>query len=167
MAAAPLSAARLEAEAAFAAPQLRLTPAIQAQVTVRRTRLLVVPEKEVAGDAPAAEPAAKSPRVFRVEAAHSAESALAGPALQPPVTKRRRRAAVGKAPGEVFHVVRAQPAVPALAFLVAELASVAPVLDLIRRAQSLWFIDDRLAKDWQRLSKRADVLLAQLRGHRR
>ena len=89
LAAATKSAARLAAEAAFAAPQVRSLAQPLAQVTVRRTRsasVAVEPPPE-ASDSPTIEPTARGPRVFKVEAAPISPSVEAGLATLPPPTE--------------------------------------------------------------------------------
>ena len=181
--AAPISAARLAAEAAFAAPALfQPTRPTTAHVTVRRARLGPLSVPAWAGEVlPSVEPQGKAPRVFRLDAVHATAPTPAAPAAAaaaanstPPAgIRRRRRVATDKLPGQVLHVIhiptRQPEPVPAVAaarpgMLSAELARVAPVLQAIQRAQSFVFIDDSFEQQWERLSLQADVLLVQLRA---
>ena len=177
-AAAPTSAARLAAEAAFAAPdklpEIGSTPA---QVTVRRAKLAVWARPVPAADAPpAAELVGKAPRVFRLQAAQAPAPAPApaGVSPLPAAARRQRRVAADKRPGQVLHVVHIQtrPAEVAAvaarsAALAVELARLAPVREAIQRAQSFCFIDERVEQKWQRLSAQAKLLLVQLQAGRR
>ena len=185
-----MSAARLAAEAAFAAPPPPSASPEQVQVTVRRTRL-TAPVAELAAvdnTHPAVEPTRKAPRVFTLEAAQAPRQpdALLGvqplPLPLPPAASirsdspaadakaRSRRIAIDKRPGPVLHVLHSVPpqtrpaelAPPRLATLIDELARVGPVLESIAQAQSFRFMDDRFAKEWQQLSQRADDLLMKL-----
>jgi hypothetical protein len=84
--------------------------------------------------------------------------------------RRSHRPANDKRPGPVFHVVHVQPeqrseaelAIPRLQSLSARLVRVTPVLASIARAQSIWIIDGRLGKEWERLARMADELLEQI-----
>ena len=189
--AASVSAARLAAEAAFAAPTFQPTAHTPALVTVRRARLGMVARQADGDDArptsgtpPSSHPASddrsfadvmgKAPRVFRLETARSASTAPAAVATLPVVAKRQRRTAPDKRPGQVLHVVHMQPQPPQPPMattaaarpltLLAALARVAPVLDAIQHAQSFSLLDERFEQAWQRLLKQADQLLAQLRS---
>jgi hypothetical protein len=186
LAAATKSAARLAAEAAFAAPQVQPL----AQVTVRRTRsasVAVEPPPE-ASDSLTIEPTARSARVFRVEAAPISPSVEAGLATLPPPTEgstysgtlpahateppRERRIATYKRPGPVLHVVHAPPERQResevlqrqLELLTSGLDRVKPVLETIARAQAFSLVDERFAREWMRLSKKVDRLRAQIRA---
>jgi hypothetical protein len=177
--AAPMSAARLAAEAAFAPAPVHDAPPLllPAQVVVRRARgapltLAAAAATDSAG--PSAASSTKGPRVFRVEAAAS-PIALAddhprwpattnghdGVAHMP--TSRPRRTAADKRPGPVLHVVHALPARPEpapqaqrLDELTVQLARLEPVLADIRRAQAFRLVDESCAREWQRLSGVAD-----------
>ena len=63
---------------------------------------------------------------------------------------------------DVAHVTVAQ-----LKTVIAELALVEPVLELIQRAQAFRAIDDRFAGEWLRLSRRADAIQMKLRAQLR
>ncbi len=168
---APISAARLAAEAAFGAPPFQPTPASQAQITVRRARYGVVAQQPVADAVAVAELTGKGPRVFRVEPAF-AVATTAAVATASAAPTRRRRSSPDKQPGQVVHVVHLQPArpeapapaAPLADSLVAALARVAPVLESIQRAQSFHFIDDRFDPAWRRLSKQAEELLNEVKA---
>lgn len=51
--------------------------------------------------------------------------------------------------------------------VIAELALVEPVLELIQRAQAFRVIDDRFAREWLRLARRADAIQGKLRAQLR
>lgn len=51
--------------------------------------------------------------------------------------------------------------------VIAELALVEPVLELIRRAQAFRVIDDRFDREWLRLAQRADMIQGKLRARLR
>ena len=188
--AATKSAARLAAEAAFAAPQVRSLVQPLAQVTVRRTRsasVAVEPPPE-ASDSPTIEPTARGPRVFKVEAAPISPSVEAGLATLPPPTEgsthsdslpahapatpSERRIATDKRPGPVLHVVHAPPKRQResevlqrqLELLTSGLDRVKPVLETIARAQAFSLVDERFAREWMRLSQKVDRLRAQIRA---
>ncbi len=188
--AATRSAARLAAEAAFAAPQVRSLAQPSAQVIVRRTRsasLAVEPTPE-ASHRPTIELTAKSARVFRVEAAPTSQSVEPGSATLPPKTEgstrsgslpaqaraipHPRRIGTDKRPGPVLHVVpapseprrEAEVPQPRLALLTAELDRVTPVLETIARAQAFSLVDERFAREWMRLSRKVERLHAQIRA---
>ena len=190
LAAATKRAARLAAEAVFAAPQVRSLVQPLAQVTVRRTRsasVAVEPPPE-ASDSPTIEPTARCPRVFKVEAAPISPSVEAGLATLPPPTERSthsdslpaeapairrpRRIATDKRPGPVLHVIQAPPErkleaevpQPRLDFLTGKLDRVTPVLETIARAQAFSLFDERFAREWLRLSQKVDRLHAQIRA---
>lgn len=183
---APPSAARLAAEAAFAGPTFSLIQNGQTQITVRRARSFARAERPAEVSPAAAEqPVAKGPRVFRIDSARvhatvSAEAALQPPPVQitdtqPLTPKNRRRRAQEQRSGPVVLVqVPAKPptataASPALRskILVAGLARVTPILAAIEEAQAFQFIDNRFESHYQRLSRQADLLLNQLKSHRR
>lgn len=188
----PMSAARLAAEAAFAASPFDPAPPSQAQVTVRKSRLavgsLAVAMPPATATATNNSPSAltsKGSRVFRVDASGSAPSGPApvarpagptgadGPSID--VSARTRRIAIDKRPGPVLHVIHALPArsreiqavPPTLETLIAELARVESVLESIHRAQTFTVIDDRYADEWQRLSQRAEEICKGLQAQRR
>ncbi len=185
-----MSASRLAAEAAFAAPQFSAPPPSQAQVTIRKARVAVFAAQPVVTDEglSAMEPATQGPRVFRVEAPQAGHSTQAmGDALHEPlaasagdadavvaVVPRSRRAAADKRPGPVLHVVHALPArpladaaAPSLRGLIAELASVGPTLDAIRCAQSFEIVDRRAEIEYQRLSRLAEDIRSELDAYLR
>ena len=182
-----MSAARLAAEAAFAAPRLDPSPPLQASVTVRRARpsrgaveTVTAPPSGVA-EGPLD---SRSPRVFRVEASMLRSptepegmdppqlALLAPPAdrISPVATpvKRRRRIGVDKRPGPVLHLVHAVPAAqaarsdaadaPVFDQLLAQLARVGELLQEIEQAQSFQFVSERFAPDWLQLSQTADAI---------
>ncbi len=186
-----MSAARLAAEAAFAAPLPLSASPERVQVTVRRARLAAPVAEPAAVDdtRPAIEPTRKAPRVFTLEAAQAPRQpdtplgvqSLPLPPASPaasirsdaPATGARariRRIAVDKRPGPVLHVLQSVPrqtrqaetTPPRLATLIDELARVGPVLESIAQAQSFRFIDDRFAMEWQQISQRADDLQMKL-----
>lgn len=190
LAAATRSAARLAAEAAFAAPQVRSLPQTSAQVIVRRTRSasLAGKPKPEAGDGPTIETAARGARVFRVEAAPTSRSARAGIAVEPspteasthssslpvhaPASPNGRRIAADKRPGPVSHVIlapsererEAEAPQPRLDLLLGELERVTPVLEFIARAQAFSLVNERIAREWLRLSRKVDKLHEQIRA---
>lgn len=177
----PMSAARLQAEAAFGAPPPPSAPAQQAQVIVKRSRAMV---PDIGDTTSASTPAAaddKGPRVFRVDTLGSASSMptdaaateqqtpLAGAAT--PMRRRKlRRIAVDKRPSAVVHIVHTprprepKPGEldPRLYRLGAELARLQPVLDDITRAQAMRFDADRHGADWSVLAKHLDQLRLEL-----
>jgi hypothetical protein len=191
--AATKSAARLAAEAAFAPPRLSPLPQPAGQVIVRRTRstsLVAEPAPEDAAGS-ANEQRTKGSRVFRVESEPTSKSAekaaeglsaaaaalphganVAGP---PPAPLNSHRIASNKRPGPVMHVIcalpdrppEAEPQQPQLSQLILDLQRVTPVLELIARAQTFSLVDERLVREWRRLSRQADdihtSILAQLR----
>jgi hypothetical protein len=184
----PVSAARLAAEAAFASPQFNSVQNYQAQITVRRARVVAqaeAPETQAIGETPA--DVRKGPRIFRVLAtptdhAVAAESApererLRAVTPEPVLSKRRRRnVESNKQPGPVVVVLHQQPSPkPSKPVAVAPktkagatgLDAVDPIWAEIQKAQSFRFMDDGTGAQWQRLSQRADDLLKQLRGQRR
>lgn len=185
---APMSAARLAAEAAFTAPPFNPAPSIQAQITVRKARLVVGAAPTgmpTAAASSCGEQASQAPRVFRVDASRVASQPQVSailPAVRTSsavtpigVTKQSARRATDKRPGPVVHVINALPvhrreievAQPTQAALIVELARVGPVLEEIKRAQSLVFIDEHCSKEWQRLSGRADELRRELQAQLR
>lgn len=172
-----LGAARLAAGAAFAAPQYLPSPTSQALITVRKARLGVLalqPAADVPG--PVTVPAAKNPRVFRVDAAGSAASPAEVQPHRPTresqpavaltsISTLRRCVTAKKRPRPVLHVVHASPlrpepnpAEPPLDTLIATLASVTPILESIQRAQGFWFVSDFTAAKWEEVWARADEL---------
>lgn len=185
---APPSAARLAAEAAFSEPTFSLVQNGQTQISVRRARGLERAERpEEVSPARVEQPAAKEPRVFRVDSApvQDALPAETAPQKQPvqitdtqplPLKTRRRREHEQRT-GPVVLVVQkpATQAPPspaassALRFnkLIAELARVTPILTAIEKAQAFQFIDNHFESQYQRLSKQADRLLEQLKSCRR
>lgn len=191
--AAAKSAARMAAEAAFEAPQVRSLAQPSPQVISRRTRS-AIPAGEPAPepcDSPTSERMAKSARVFRVEPAPTAQSVEIGSAILPPksegsplsdslpalapVISHRRRIGTDKRPGPVLHVIhapyepkRAAEASPLrLDWLAGELDRVTPVLQAIARAQAFSLADARFAREWNRLSRKVDRLHAQVRAQLR
>lgn len=179
---AQISAARLAAEAAFEPPRPSVTQNGQAQITVRRVRLLAVGQLEATPVVASADTSGpKQPRVFRVEAARIGK---AGQFMPTPQTKpdlgpdgqatslksRKRLVAAEQRPGPVVLTRSAvaslppQPevAAPSSEALGVRLEQITPILAAIQRAQTVWFIDDRDEVQWRRLSVRADKLLRQL-----
>lgn len=181
------SAARLAAEAAFACPQVSASPSHPAQVSVRRMRsasLTVTPAPE--GQAViASKQLTKEPRVFRLDAVltpPSLELLAALPAMAEAAPHSAilaaqthdqavsHRIASDKRPGPVRHVIHALPELlvdqrgdpearqPQLRMLMAELQAVSPDLAIIAQAQAFSLVDERLAREWQRLSRQLDEL---------
>jgi hypothetical protein len=185
-----MSAVRLAAEAAFATPQSLHPLAAQAQVTVRKTRLALPAARPAVADLGphGAEAAGKVPRVFRVDAlpatneaaTHASENPADETALSTAAAtgddeaaakamSRTRRVTVDRRPGPVLHVIHALPEREAIEetgsrpdALLAELASVGPILDAIRRAQSFEIVDPRAAEEWTRLRQVAEDIGRQL-----
>lgn len=180
-----MSAHRLAAEAAFAAPPLSAPSPSQAQIAIRKARIAVLAAQPVVTDEcqAALEPAAHRPRVFRVEAPravhsmqalgdskHTLLAISAGDAdADAVVVPRSRRAAADKRSGPVLHVVHALPArpplepvAPSLRGLIAELANVEPTLDAIRCALSFEIVDRRTAVEYPRLSRVAEDIRSEL-----
>lgn len=187
---APPSAARLAAEAAFAGPASRVIQNVQTQITLRRARSIVRAEQPAeVSTAVAEQPAAKGSRVFRIDSARGHASVPTEQAPQarpdqktdtpPLLPKTRRRRAPEQRPGPVVLVVQkpatprplfataAVPPAPTSKTLAARLDQVTPVLAAIEKAQSFHFVDSRFENQYQRLSDQADLLLNQLKGHRR
>lgn len=178
-----MSALRLAAEAAFAAPPFVAPAARAAVVTVRKARVVVQAHECAAMDeAPSGLAAAgKHSRVFRVEAARpmrpmpapvdalhaqwAAASARTDMAAAMPPELSHSRRDPNRRPGPVRHVI---PGLPALADgeapradldgLATQLAGVEPVFDAIRHARAFTFLDPRTAGEWQRLSLLAESL---------
>lgn len=183
---APISAARLAAEAAFTAPPSNPAPAVQTQVTVRKVRLAASASPTgmpAAGAQDSGEQARKAPRVFRLDASQAAPNLqmsadqaavqTSSAAVSIGMTRRSARKATDKRPGPVVHVIHALPvqrreiqkvAQPTLEALIMKLACVEPVLQQIQHAQALVFIDERFSKEWQRCSRRADELHRELKA---
>ena len=119
-----MSAARMAAEAAFAAPQFSLGPNFKAQITVRRARVPASAQPAAAEPSPPTdEPIGKRPRVFKVEAARDHHTLQAEPAPGTPVNladhrqadtpkQRKRRPADHKRPGPVVLVHSPPPPLP-------------------------------------------------------
>jgi hypothetical protein len=133
---------------------------------------------------------AKSSRVFRVKAAPTPQSiAAAFPAsattiessmqndilaAQTPDQRNSGRIASDKRPGPVMHVIHAMPALqperqpdaeppqPRLGVLIAELQGVTPNLEMIARAQTFSLVDQRLTREWLRISRQIDELHAKI-----
>jgi len=195
--AAPMSAARLAAEAAFAGPRLALAPPPPAQVVVRRARLAADAVEPVAkqpgdiGNSPAPDPVGKGPRVFRIQAAQgmTAQDAAATNAHQARVQRssmpadgpaagvgpRSRRIGSDKRPGPVLHKVHTLPVLQRpdegsateLDRLRARLAAVGQLLSTIGAAPSFQAVDEHFALEWQRLSLKADDIQRDLLALRR
>lgn len=185
-----MSAARLAAEAAFAtfpSSEPRGTPASTAQVTVRRARLAAAAPvlATAAGHRSDEQPAGeKSPRVFIIPAAPAAATTAGLPMQQGLATtetsrssgtqQRKRRVAAEKRPGQVVVLMSATPRTvstplapaPGWASLNAAMVGLTPLLEAISHAQSLQFIDQSRAHEWQRLAQRAEELMRQLRPAR-
>lgn len=188
---APMSAARLAAEAAFAAPNsAQPTAAAAASVVLRRSRL-------VAGQGPAAQheaaaheaaathaAAGKNARVFRVQAtptnpfspeaaAGAADAEPSAPTPKPPT--RARRVGSDKRPGPVLMLVQAPVAVaavvelptPPLEDLLTQLNLAGQLLQAAERAQSFRLDTDSCAKEWQQLSHKIDSLREDIRSQLR
>lgn len=93
-------------------------------------------------------------------------------AAQAPASPNGRRIAADKRPGPVLHVILAPPErereaeapQPRLDLLLGELERVTPVLEFIARAQPFSLVDERLAREWLRLSRRVDKLHEQIRA---
>jgi hypothetical protein len=189
---APISAARLAAEAAFSSPQFSSIQNQQAQITVRRARILTHAEAPVAEGRSGTEAAVrKDPRVFRIATTPTLQALPAEPAPDSergPVANvltiqrrpRKRNFEANKRPGPVVVLVQQQPALqpkpqpPEQAVeamdsqtLTTSLDRFTPIMAAIQKAQSFRFMDDGTAPQWQRLSQRADELLTQLRGRTR
>lgn len=176
--AAPKSAARLAAEAAFALPETSAWPQQPAQVSVRRARFasLVQPPSPEGEDGPTTELAIKGSRVFRVEAEAAAPVVnTLDPALPPapsPAHPTERRIASDKRPGPVSHVVHAlperQPEAATLqrrlGLLWGDLQGVMPDLGLIAHAQAFSLVDEHLTDEWLHLSEQVDALHAQIQN---
>jgi hypothetical protein len=178
----PMSAARLAAEAAFAAPLFSAPPAsAPAQVTVRRARgpglaTAVADDVDTSSAGPSDSSTAKGPRVFRIDAAPSAVTLVADDLPTPTAwqgddavvsrpTSRLRRTATDKRPGPVLHVVHTLPSrqvtsLQPLGALTTQLALLEPVLADIQHAQAFQFVDNSQASEWQRLGRVADDAIA-------
>ncbi len=177
----PVSAARLAAEAAFASPPFSVPQNSQAQITVRRARVIDPAEAASAGSlggAPALAP--KAPRVFRIETARSLETVPAERARafwaddlhlntpSAPAKRRKRRLEDNQRPGPVVVVVQQPPAprapkpsvqaAPKLQAWAVHSNRLAAQPAAAQEARSFVFIDDAMAAQWQRLSQRADEL---------
>ena len=93
-------------------------------------------------------------------------------AAQTPANSNARRIATDKRPGPVLHVIHAPPErtrtaeapQPRLALLIGELERVTPVLEIIARAQAFSLVDERIEREWLRLSRKVDKLHAQIRA---
>ncbi len=188
-AAATQNAARLAAEAAFSNPPVAAQPARPVQIIVRRswTSSLVAQPAEATHQIPVIETAVKRARVFRVGTASTQPPDAAMPSVArtvsaptPNVTSMAKAATASKSrdpgadkrPGPVLRVFQTrldQPAeVPSnpqrSGSLIAALAPVAPVLELIARAQTFTVIDPTLEVEWLRLSLRLAALHAELQA---
>jgi hypothetical protein len=100
----PVSAARRAAEAAFAAPVLPAAVlAVPVQVVSVRRRLREMPNQRLPiADVVADQPAAKTPRVFRLHDTHNALiPAPAQPEKPEELPRRRRRVNTSRRPGPV------------------------------------------------------------------
>jgi hypothetical protein len=182
----PMSAARLAAEAAFAAPaQPAPPPVAPAQVTLRRSRLGAGPDeaagapRQASGAAPAAE---AGPRVFRVVAALPVLPAAPvplSPGLEaesaPVAVPRTRRVRAERRPSAVVVVKAAEPPARQAAAtselpplqpeaLRAELQRAGALLEMAAQAQSFRIDSTAFDSDWERLSRRAEQLLKELRA---
>jgi len=174
----PMSAARLAAEAAFAAPaQPEPPPQAPAQVTLRRSRLAGGLDEAAGGGAVAPTgmpPEAAGPRVFRVVAAPSAAAPAVAPralldeAVATPATPRKRRVRAEQRPSPVVVVQVAPAPAPAAPLqpeaLRAELQRAGALLEVAARAQAFHIDPHAFDRDWQRLSRRADELLKELQA---
>lgn len=191
-AAATQNAARLAAEAAFSNPPVAAQPARPVQIIVRRSRTssLVAQPAKATHQVPVVETAVKRSRVFRVGTTSTPPADEAMPpdarpvsAPTPNVTSMAKAATASKSrdpgadkrPGPVLRVFQTrldQPAeVPSnpqrSGSLIAALAPVAPVLELIARAQTFTVIDPTLEVEWLRLSLRLAALHAELQAELR
>jgi hypothetical protein len=167
-----MSAARQAAEAAFATPELRPPPTLEVQITVRRTREAPAPKLETPQSSPDAPSVSRGSRVFRIESAQTAglpeavsatnallhEESLRNHGPSPRTAAPLSRAVDNRRPGPVLHLVQTLDAPsepeqtrPRLDLLAAELARVGTVLDEIKQAQSLKFVANPFAREWERL----------------
>jgi hypothetical protein len=179
-AAAPMSAARLAAEAAFAGAQVHTLPLAPTQITTRRNRLALLAAPDAADeDSAAADGTEKRPRVFRVAAAAPVPAPAPVPATAQAIgvgettrhAARPRRLRSDKRSGPILQVLSplpARPPEPAPSrsdwhLLRLELDRVGQTLQAIQTLVSWRIVDDRLADEWQRMSRQADELLVQLR----
>ena len=167
-----MSAARLAAEAAFAAPTLQPTSAPVTQITVRKRRTASLEPAPAQAQALAAvdphaeEALSAGPRTFRVEVVkeqgtEEAQGPAEADAADADARGWRSRRAHQQRPGPVTHTVLelpARPVEPSVQQLKAELAEVGPVLEGIQRAQDTVFIDRVADTAWQELSSRVDAL---------
>jgi hypothetical protein len=204
---APKSAARLAAEAAFAAPEFRAEEQQAVPITTRQVRWTDAPghaegpepdqqqqsQQDQAPEAnpqpfesdPNTPPAARAPRVFRVETTPKppSDDALAAATALPsedalqnrggtsPFAPKTRRKASHRQPGPVVHVVHA-PAVqneaeedrPRLDLMRAELARIAAVLDEAKRAESLQFVAPNFAWEWERIWRKGEGICRDIKG---
>jgi hypothetical protein len=180
-----MSAARLAAEAAFAAPQYQPPPTAQAQITVRRMRPRDLPSVVAASDSTAAaESQTKGPRVFRLTAAKP--SPLVGVQPNPSTSKqasvvdrdgdklrphsRPRRQAAYKKPGPVLHVVHTLPArpepqdkVPHFDSLAAQVQHIGVLLETAKRASKFRIVETSSTQEWQRLAKIASDIRREIK----
>ena len=130
----------------------------------------------------------KGARVFRVEAVPTpqpVEATCAGVPLPNETSKHQgnlpdqvhansRRIASDKRPRPVLHLIHALPELlperqteaeapqPRLGLLIGELQRVTPALEMIARAQAFSLVDERMAREWQRLSRQLDELHAKI-----
>jgi hypothetical protein len=174
-----MSAARQTAEAAFAGVPRHPTSSREAEVIVRAVRRArtAEPPPAVADTSAASQAASRAPRVFRIEGARAQAPAASARSDRPvpEAVPRSRRVASDRRPGPVLHMVQAVSPGPEatgmtvaqLKTVIAELALVEPVLELIRRAQAFRVIDDRFDREWLRLAQRADMIQGKLRARLR
>ena len=188
------SAARLAAEAAFAPPQVYPVPTSQAQVSVRRSRSTClaaapVPESQLESST---QQLTKSSRVFRVQAEPTPHSTAPSLAATTPTTEgpthndslaakgsgqtSSSRIGSDRRPGpgrQVFHAAlesqpERQPEVqkpqPRPGVLIAALQGVAPDLEMIAQALEFSLVDERVARQWLRLSRQLDELHEKIRA---
>jgi hypothetical protein len=177
------SAARLAAEAAFAAPPAHsaaaaapATDGLPALVTIKRARLaLAVPSLVNNPALPVVDttlpttqeaPANIAPRVFRVDArsgpADEQPAALQvdGAAQTDPASNKQRRQnhrRPGPVTTHVLPVVRAVPA-PDLQTVRAQMAELTATLQAIQQAQALQLLDPSFDRQWQALLRQARAL---------
>ena len=185
----PLSAARLAAEAAFTATRLPQAPTQQARITVRRSKLpggLAAVADSV--EQVVAEVAPRDARVFTIGPAHLGKAAAVSatamqanaarsaadetPAPEAARPRRLSRVPIDRRPGQVTQVVLVhtaldQPPQTAVRWQVLndDLRMLTPLLNDIRCAQSLSFIDSSFERHWDRLGQQAQQISVHLGTH--
>lgn len=187
---ASMTAARLAAEAAFAAPVRRTEQIGQTLVVVRRARLAAPANGPVVSKPGPSDTDRdhKVPRVFRVGPTPAAHAVGAAPDPAPtphslpeidvttassPRPRRRRRSG-DKLPGPVLHVVRDetpliadQPGDPRLKELMAELINVGHSKVVPPPLQPFCVPDQRILAAWENLAQRVEALREEVRARRR